>query len=61
MCGKDQHVDVGGLVGCRESKGCNQLSSVTFIKWAASLTLKNGALKGDEVAAFRCVFIPEGS
>lgn len=24
VCGGDQHMDIGGLVGCRESKGCNQ-------------------------------------
>lgn len=24
VCGGDQHMDTGGLVGCRESKGCNQ-------------------------------------
>lgn len=24
LCGGDQHMDIGGLVGCKESKGCNQ-------------------------------------
>lgn len=24
VCGGDQLMDIGGLVGCRESKGCNQ-------------------------------------
>lgn len=24
VCGGDQHMDIGGLVGCKESKGCNQ-------------------------------------
>lgn len=24
VCGGDQHVHIGGLVGCRESKDCNQ-------------------------------------
>lgn len=43
-CGGDQRVDIGGPMGRRESKGCDQLSGVTFIKWAAGLALKEGEL-----------------
>lgn len=45
VCGECVY-DIGGLVGCRESKGHNQLSSLTFIKCAAGLVLKERSFEG---------------